>query len=147
WCPRGRTWRVGVSACAAGFFILWIHDMANAQYVRSFGKVSPLSSLGAQPQVDAAGRPDTWTEYLQFIPSLCVAERYDSNVFYAPPTPGLNRADFVTDVNPQVRVKHNGDYAAGYLDVGGFYETFVRNSDLNFFGTADTLYLNLDNSV
>ena len=112
--------------------------MAHAQYVRSCGKVSPLSSQGAAPLTDAEGRPYTGTANLQFIPSLCVSERYDSNVFYAPTTPGLQRDDFVTDVNPMVRVNHNGDYATGYLDVGGFYETYARNSDLNFFGTADT---------
>ncbi len=121
--------------------------MAHAQYVRSCGKVSPLSSQGAAPLTDADGRPYTGTAYLQFIPSLCVSERYDSNVFYAPNTPGLQRDDFVTDVNPQVRVNHNGDYVTGYLDVGGFDETYVRNSDLNFFGTADSFYLNLDNSI
>jgi hypothetical protein len=91
--------------------------------------------------------PYTGKESLQFIPSLCVSERYDSNVFYAPKTPGVNPADFVTDVNPQVRVNHNSEYVAGYMDLGGFYESYVRNSELNFFGTADTLYLNLDNSV
>ena len=121
--------------------------MAHAQYVRSCGKVSPLSSQGATPLTDDEGRPYIGTASLQFIPSLCVSERYDTNVFYAPKTPGLQRDDFVTDVNPQVRVNHNGDYVTGYLDVGGFYETYVRNSDLNFFGTADTLYLNLDKSI
>src|SRR5262249_43831583 len=121
------------------------------QYVRSCGKVSPLSSLapqGVMPTADPTqAKPYTGTGFLQFIPSLCVSERYDSNVFFAPPTPGLNRADFVTDVNPQVRVNHNSEYVTGYLDVGGFYEAFVRNSDLNFFGTANGLYLNLDNSI
>src|SRR5262245_19195408 len=101
--------------------------MAHAQYVRSCGKVSPLTSLGAKTTTDSFGRPYTGTEYMEFIPSLCVSERYDSNVFFAPPTPGLNRADFVTDVNPQVRVLHNGDYVVGSLDLGGFGETYVRN--------------------
>src|SRR5215467_16404325 len=104
--------------------------MAHAQYVRSCGKVSPLSSLSplASQGVDPTQvRPYTGTGFLQFIPSICVSERYDSNVFFAPPTPGLNRADFVTDVNPQVRVNHNSEYVTGYLDVGGFYEAFVRN--------------------
>jgi len=121
--------------------------MAHAQYVRSCGKVSPLTPQGAAPQTDTLGRPYTGKAYFEFIPSLCVSERYDSNVFYAPPTPGLQRDDFVTDVNPQIRVNHNGEYVTGYLDIGGFYETYVRNPDLNFFGTANSLYLNLDNSI
>ena len=124
--------------------------MAHAQYVRSCGKVSPLSPSGGGgiPITDPSETlPYTGTGFLQYVPSLCVSERYDSNVFFSPPAPGLNRADFVTDINPQVRVNHNGEYLSGYLDIGGFYETYVRNSDLNFFGTADTLYLNLDNSI
>ena len=121
--------------------------MAHAQYVRSCGKASPLSSQGAGLAVDSAGKPYTGTGLLQLIPSLCVSERYDSNVFYVAPTPGLKREDFVTDVNPMLRANHNGEYAVGYLDVGGFSETYARNSNLNFFGTADTLYLNLDNSI
>jgi hypothetical protein len=121
--------------------------MAQAQYVRSCGKFSPLTPQGAGPQADAAGRPYTGTAYFEVIPSICASERYDSNVFYAPKTPGLQRDDFVTDVNPQILVNHNGEYVTGYLNVGGFYETYARNSDLNFFGTADSIFLNLDPSV
>jgi hypothetical protein len=121
--------------------------MAHAQYVRSCGKVSPLTPQGAASQTDALGRPYTGSAYFEFIPSLCTSERYDSNVFYAPKTPGVQRDDFVTDVNPQLRVNHNGEYLTGYLDIGGFYESYARNSDLNFFGTADSLFLNLDNSI
>jgi hypothetical protein len=121
--------------------------MAHAQYVRSCARSSPLTPQGAAPVTDAEGRPYIGDVNLQFIPSLCVSERYDSNVYFAPKTPGLDRADFVTDVNPQVRVNHSGEYFSGYLDVGGFYENYARNSDLNFFGTADSLYLNLDKSI
>jgi hypothetical protein len=132
----------------AGVLVLGIDSMAHAQYVRSCGKVSPLSPQGATQTMDPLEqRPYTGTGFLQFIPSICVSERYDSNVFYAPKSPGLNRADYVTDVNPQVRINHNGEYVTGYLDVGGFYESYARNSNLNFFGTADTVYLNLDNSI
>jgi len=78
---------------------------------------------------------------------MCVSERYDSNVFYAPPTPGLQRDDFVTNVNPMLRVNHNGDYASGFLNVGGFSETYIKNPDLNYLGTNGSLSLNLDNSI
>src|SRR5689334_21424202 len=147
WCPRGLMWRWAFSGSAIVVLLLGIDTMAHAQYVRSCGKVSPLTSLGSKPATDATGRPYTGAEFLEFIPSLCVSERYDTNVFYAPKKPGLKRDDFVTDVNPMVRVNHNGEYATGYLDVGGFGETYSRNSNLNFFGTTDTLYLNLDNSI
>jgi len=78
---------------------------------------------------------------------MCVSERFDSNVFYKPSSPGLNREDFVTSVNPVLRVNHEGAYASGYLNVGGFSETYVKNPGLNYFGTSDTLFLNLDNSI
>ena len=137
-----------ISTCAAALFIVGMSGMAEAQqYIRACGKVSPLTPQGERPLEDASGRPFTGTSYLEYIPSLCVSERYDTNVFFAPPSPGLNRADFVTNVNPALRVNHNGGYASGYLDVGGFGETYVRNPDLNFFGTVDTLFVNLDNSI
>lgn len=78
---------------------------------------------------------------------MCVSERYDSNVFYRPSTPGLQRDDFVTTVNPMLRVHHNGDYASAVLNVGGFSETYIKNPDLNYLGTSDSLSLNLDNSI
>ena len=78
---------------------------------------------------------------------MCVSERYDSNVFYTPPTQGLQRDDFVTRVNPMLEVNHNGDHASGVLNVGGFSETYAKNSNLNYLGTRDSLFLNLDNSI
>jgi hypothetical protein len=50
-------------------------------------------------------------------------------------------------VNPILRVNHNGDYASGVLNVGGFSETYVKNPDLNYLGTRDSLSLNLNNSI
>jgi hypothetical protein len=114
--------------------ILGVDSMAHGQYVRSCGAPSPLS-------------PVSGTGSFEVVPSMCVSERYDSNVFYRPPTPGLRRDDFVTDVNPMLRVNHNGDHASGFLNVGGFSETYIKNPDLNYLGTNDSLSLNLDNSI
>ena len=46
-----------------------------------------------------------------------------------------------------LRVTHNGDYASAVLNVGGFGETYIRNPGLNYIGTNDSLFLNLDNSI
>lgn len=108
--------------------------MAHGQYVSNCGTPSPLST--------ASG-----TGSFEVVPSLCVSERYDTNIFYRPPTPGLDRADFVTDVNPMLRINHNGNYASGFLNVGGFSETYVNNSSLNYLGTNDSLFLFLDDSI
>src|SRR6185295_15475612 len=114
--------------------ILGVDGMAHGQYVGSCGTPSPLS-------------PASRTGVFEVVPSMCVSERYDTNIYYRAPTPGLQGEDFVTNVNPMVRVSHNGGYATGFLVVGGFSETYVRNSDLNYFGTNNTLSLNLDNSI
>ena len=87
------------------------------------------------------------TGFFEVVPSICVAERYDSNVYFRPATPGLQRDDFVTTVNPRLRINHNGEYASLLLNLGGFNETYANNSNLNFFGTRDSLFLNLDNSI
>ena len=108
--------------------------MAYGQYVPSCGTPSPLS-------------PASRTGSFEVVPSMCVSERYDSNIFYRPSTPGLDPKDFVTTVNPMLRLNHNGDYASGFLNVGGFSETYVKNPDLNYLGTKDRLSLNLDNSI
>lgn len=117
--------------------LLGVNNLAQAQNVGNYCRtLSPLSSVLA-----------TGTRNVEVVPSICVAERYDSNVFYAPSTPGLKRDDFVTTVNPMVGVSYTGDYASGYLNVGGFSETYVKNPDLNYLGTRDQLFLNLDNSI
>ncbi len=53
----------------------------------------------------------------------------------------------MTNVTPMLRVNHNGDYASGFLRVAGFSETYIRNPDLNYLGTNDTLSLDLDKSI
>ena len=112
--------------------------MAYGQYIGTCGTSSPLS-----PRTGGAAGASS----LEIVPSLCLSERYDTNVFYRPPTPGLDRADFVTTVNPVLLLRYRGDYASGVLNMGGFAETYARNSDLNYLGTRDTLSLNLDNSI
>jgi len=114
--------------------IVGINSMAHGQYVGSCGTPSPLA-------------PTSRTGSFEVVPSMCVSERYDSNIYYAHPTPGLDPKDFVTTVNPALRVNHNGDYASGFLNVGGFSETYAKNPGLNYFGTNGTLSLDLDNSI
>lgn len=99
------------------------------------------------PQDFRAAVPSQTGRLVEFVPSLCVSERYDSNVYFRPATAGLTREDYVTSVNPSLRVNHNGDYVTGFLDAGGVSETHINNSGLNFLGSNGTLSLNLDNTV
>jgi hypothetical protein len=138
-CRNSGGYRWSVSASVLVVLILGIDSMAHGQYVSACGRPSPLSLQGVAAP---AG-----TGSFGVVPSICVSERYDSNVFYRPPTPGIDPKDFVTSVEPMLRVNRNGDYASGFLNVGGFSETYIRNPDLNYLGTNDSLFLNLDNSI
>lgn len=133
----GYKW--SVSACVLVVLIMGMDSMVHGQYIGSCGIPSPLSPQGVAAPAE--------TGSFGVVPSMCIAERYDSNVFYRPLTPGLDREDFVTTVNPMLRVNHNGDYASGFLNVGGFSETYVKNPNLNYLGTNNRLSLNLDNSI
>jgi len=115
--------------------------MAYGQFIGACQAPAPRSGQGGEAARAPGGR------FLELVPSICVSERYDSNVFFRPAAPGLERADYVTSVNPMLRINHNGDYATGFFDMGGFHETYVNNSGLNYFGANGTLSLNLDNTV
>lgn len=116
--------------------------MAHGQAVGSCGGYGGAPGAASSPAPGASG-----ARSFQIIPCISVSERYDSNVFFAPKTPGLKREDFVTNISPGLRVNHTGEYASGSLDVGGFGESYVHNPSLNYVGTADNLNLSLDNSV
>ncbi len=138
---RDRRDRPNRRASLAGLFIfllvvliLGIAGTAQAQYGGSCRASAPPSRVPG-------------TGFFEVVPSICVAERYDSNVYFRPATPGLQREDFVTTVNPRFRVNHNGEYASAVLNLSGFNETYANNSNLNFFGTRDSLLINLDNSI
>jgi len=91
---------------------------------------------GAAP----ASRAGEW----QWIPSLCVSERYDSNVLYSS-SGGAH--DYVTHVAPRLSIKHSSAYMAGTIDVSGFNETYVRNPALNFLGGAGSFSMSLDPTI
>ena len=63
-----------------------------------------------------------------------IGERYDSNVFFRPRTPGLDREDFVTTTSPQIR----GLYAGSLISVnavgGATGEYYAKNTGLNYIG-------------
>ena len=79
----------------------------------------------------------------EVIPSLCVSERYDSNVTF---TSGSN-ADYVTHVAPKVLVRHSGEYVTGNLETTGFNEIYVRNPGLNYYGGGGSLVVRFDKTI
>ena len=74
------------------------------------------------------------TEGFRIIPTVMIGERYDSNVFFRPRTPGLDREDFVTTTSPQIR----GLYAGSLISVnavgGATGEYYAKNTGLNYIG-------------
>lgn len=119
--------------------ILFVEGTAHAQFAAPCRAPAPQDFRGAT-LAEIGG-------FLELVPSICVSERYDSNVFYRPSTPGLEREDYVTSVNPKLRVNHRGGYARGFIEIGGISETYVKNPGLNFLGSNSTLFLNLDDTV
>lgn len=78
------------------------------------------------------------------IPSLRVAERYDSNVFFVP---GTNLDDYVTTVSPQLRVNHRNQWVEGSIGGGATAEAYVKNPGLNYVAGSGTVNLNLDGAM
>ena len=74
----------------------------------------------------------------RIIPSIAAAERYDSNVYFAPKTPGLNRGDYVSTLAPQIRGLYAGNLFKVNAMAAGVGEYYVNNPGLNYIGTNAT---------
>lgn len=104
-----------------------------------------VSLVHAQPvlepeqEVSAAVEPHT-----AIVPSLRVAERYDSNVFFVP---GTNLEDFVTTMSPQVKVAHKNQWMEARMGAGATGEVYVKNPGLNYVGGNAAVDLDLDRTV
>ena len=78
------------------------------------------------------------------VPSLSVAERYDSNVFFVQ---GGNLEDYVSTVSPQVRVFHKRQLIEGMVGGGATAEAYVKNPGLNYIAGNGMVNLNLDRAM
>jgi hypothetical protein len=74
------------------------------------------------------------TEGFRIIPTVMVGERYDSNVFFRPPTPGQHREDFVTTTSPQIRGLYAGSLISLNAVGGATGEYYAKNTGLNYIG-------------
>jgi hypothetical protein len=79
----------------------------------------------------------------QVIPSIAVAERYDSNVFFQAKVPGLDRSDYVTTVVPQIRGLYGGSAMTVNATVGANAEYYAKNTNFNYVGANSALSLDL----
>ena len=78
------------------------------------------------------------------VPSLRIAERYDSNVFFAP---GRKLEDYVTTISPNLKLAHKNQWLEGTIGGGATGEIFVNNPGLNYVGGNGSIDLNLDRAV
>jgi hypothetical protein len=74
------------------------------------------------------------TEGFRIIPTIMIGERYDSNVFFRPRTPGLDREDFVTTTSPQLRGLYTGSLISVNAVGGATGEYYAKNTGLNYIG-------------
>jgi hypothetical protein len=70
----------------------------------------------------------------RILPSIMLAERYDSNVFFTPSIPGIDPEDFVTTVSPRIQVEQRGGPVDGIVRAGATAEHYVKNSELDYVG-------------
>lgn len=106
----------------------------------SVGHAQMGGGMGSIPGTAFGGSTDPSmvqiTEGYRVIPSIMVGQRYDSNVFFAPKTPGLNREDFVTTTVPQVRGLYVGSLVAVNARASAVGEYYAKNSGLSYVGTS-----------
>lgn len=80
----------------------------------------------------------------RLTPSIRIAERYDSNVFFVR---GANLEDYVTTVSPNLKVEHKNQWVEGVVSGGATTEIFVNNPGLNYVGGTGRVDLNLDRAM
>lgn len=129
-----------VSAALLVGIVLGVVSMSYGQSVRLCGP--PPRDDGSQVGSKQASPSAKLSEW-EFIPSLCVSERYDSNVTLSSDAVD----DYVTHVAPKAMVKHSNQYLTGTLEMGGINETYAKDSRLNFFGGNGALFLSLDKTI
>ena len=86
----------------------------------------------------------------KIIPTAALSERYDTNVYFAPPellAPGTRLSDFVTSLGGGVQLLHKSRDVEAGLTGGVNLNAYVYNPDLNFVGTSADAYAKLDGWV
>src|SRR5215831_13606430 len=124
---QGRGMRSCLALVAMYGMTMQVPNQVLAQY-----STAPVSGISGT-------EPDT-----HIVPSLRVAERYDSNVFF---TPGANLEDYVTTISPQLKLKQRSQWVEGVVSGGAIGEVYVKNPDLNYVGGNGTVDLILDGAM
>jgi Putative beta-barrel porin 2 len=105
--------------------------------VATLAQAQSLAELESEPSVVRG--PGT-----TIVPSLRLAERYDSNVFFRQ---GADLEDYVTTVVPKVQVTHKNQWVEAAVTGGGTSEVYAKNPGLNYVGVNGGMTLNLDGAM
>ncbi len=84
------------------------------------------------------------------IPTAVLSERYDTNVFYAPPEllpAGQRRSDFVSTLTGGLQVLHKSRAVEASLTGGADANAYAYNTGLNYVSTTAEAYARLDGWV
>ena len=108
-------------------------DVAVAQYGGGRGMGGQMDAPAPPPGKSTAGSETNW------IPSISLQERYDSNVYFIS---GQGLEDYVTTIAPKVRVVHKGSLIDATVGGGARGEVYAKNPGLNY--VAGNGLVNLD---
>lgn len=122
----------------AGLVVLCMLGVVSLGYAQLGGGGGGTAGIGAIPGTAFGGAMDPSmvqiTDGFKIIPSVRVAERFDSNVFFVPKTPGLDRSDYVTTVAPQLRGLYAGSLVRLNVTGGAVGEYYAKNQGLSYVG-------------
>lgn len=108
-----------------------------------YAQHSPVPAAETRAIAEPEGRT-TGDSATTIVPSLRLAERYDSNVFFVK---GQGLEDYVTTVSPQLTVAHQNPWVEVRVRGGATSEVYAKNPGLNYVGANGMVDLNLDNAM
>ncbi len=86
----------------------------------------------------------------KIVPAMNVTGRYDTNIWGRPAAllgPGTQLSDFATSTGGEVRLLHETRDLEANLAIGGSFNAYVHNTNLNYFNTNVRGYVTLDRWV
>lgn len=105
-----------------------------------------MLTLGASSGYEEVGGSLAYAD-TRLIPSATVSERFDSNIFNISPQfipPGRKQWDFVTTLEPQLRIIDRDRDVKTVFNAGASANTYINNPELSYISTNADLNANLD---
>jgi hypothetical protein len=110
-----------------------ILDQEPAAFRNQYGVPSPGGALQGIPLT--GGLLGGSSILPAIVPSVSIAQRYDTNVFNTPKIAGLERDDFVTTISPQIAlIPRTGGLIRGSLQLGGIAEYYAKHPEVSYLG-------------